>query len=390
MLRSITQGPRAGGQGPAPKYGPSLSPRDLSEVAISHSETESDQECEPIPTTFSVTRWLPAPGPRPPVALLLLLCLPILLFAQAPIFPDQIGPYEKHAPTTLSAPDRGLYDEYGLESSEQAIYTGPDKKHFTATAWRMHDSTGAMALFQSRRPSGAIPATFAPLAVTTSDGVIFEYGNYVIQFTGGQPDNADLPAFYNQLPKFENSPLPALSKELLPDGLVPNSERYLLGPVSLQRFLPEIPPSVAAFRLGAEAQLGKYMTSKGLMTLAIFDYPTPAMARDQAAEFQKIAGMAVKRTGPMVVVIPSPPDPDAAERLLGKINYQAQVTVNEKVPVNEIKGFARDLINIFVLAGVVILLCIVAGFGYAGFRILRQKVSKRQDPDAMIVLNIDK
>ena len=326
---------------------------------------------------------------------LLLLCLPAPLLAQAPIFPDQIGPYEKHAPTTISAPDRALYDEYGLEASEQAVYmgpatTGPDKKQFTATAWRTHDSTGAMALFQSRRPSGASRAAFAPMAVATSDGVIFEYGNYVIQFTGGQPDNADLPEFYNQLPKFENSPLPLLSKALPADDLVPNSERYLLGPVSPQRFLPEVPPSVAAFRLGAEAQLGKYKTSKGLMTMAIFDYPTPAMARDQAAEFQKITGAAVKRTGPMVAVIPSPPDADAAERLLAQVNYQAQVTLNENTPGHEIKGFARDLISIFVLAGIVILLCIVAGFAYAGFRLLRQKVSKRQDPDAMIVLNIDK
>jgi hypothetical protein len=253
----------------------------------------------------------------------------------------------------------------------------------------MHDSTGAMALFQFRRPPGAVRASFAPLAVTTSDGVIFEYGNYVIQFTGGQPNNADLPAFYNQLPKFENSPLPLLSQALPAADLVPNSERYLLGPVSLQRFAPEIPPSTAAFRLGAEAQLGKYNTSKGLMTLVIFYYPTPTMARDQAVEFQKVSNAAVKRTGPLVAIILSPPDPDAAERLLGKITYQAQVTENEKVPVNEIKGFAGQLVSMFVLAGIVILLCIGAGLAYAGFRILRRKISKNQDPDAMTVLNID-
>ena len=342
------------------------------------------EECRLAPSSAS------SPWP------LLFLCLfPAVLLAQAPIFPDQIGPYQKQAPTTLSTPDRALYDEYGLDASEQAIYTSTggdqkDKKRFTATAWRLHDSTGAMALFQFRRPSGATAADFAPLAVQTSDGVIFEYGNYVIQFTGGQPDNADLPAFYNQLPKFENSPLPALSKALPPDDLVPNSERYIIGPVSLQRFLPEIPPSVAAFRMGAEAQLGKYRSSKGLMTLAIFDYPTPSMARDQATEFQKIAGAAVKRTGPLVAVLVSPPDANAAERLLGKINYQAQVTLNEKVPVNEVKGFAGALLGMFALAGIIILLCLVAGFGYAGIRILRRRVLKRQDPDAMIVLGIDK
>jgi len=320
------------------------------------------------------------------------LSAPAALLAQAPIFPDQIGMYQKRAPTTLSAPDRPLYEEYGLEASEQAVYVqgeGVTKKQFTATGWRTHDSTGAMALFESRRPPGAKPATFAPLSVTTSDGVIFEYGNYVIQFTGGQPDNADMTHFYNQLPKFENSPLPLLATALPKDGLVPNSERYLLGPVSLQRFAPEIPPSTAAFRYGSEAQLGKYNTPKGLMTMVLFDYPTPNMAREQTVDFEKIAKAAVKRAGPLVAIVLDPPDPDAAERLLGKITYQAQVTENEKVPVNEIKGFAGQLISMFILAGIVILLCVVAGLAYAGLRIMRRKLSKRDDPDAMITLSID-
>jgi hypothetical protein len=164
----------------------------------------------------------------------------------------------------------------------------------------------------------------------------------------------------------------------------------LLGPASLQRFAPEIPPSTAAFHLGAEAQLGKYNTPKGLMTLVLFDYPTPTMARDQSAEFQKVPKAVVKRAGPLVAIVLDPPDPDAAERLLGKITYQAQVTENEKVPVNEIKGFAGQLVSIFILAGIVILLCIIAGLGYAGFRLLRRKVSKRGDPDAMITLSIDR
>ena len=47
----------------------------------------------------------------------------------------------------------------------------------------------------------------------------------------------------------------------------------------------------------------------------------------------------------------------AAERLLGRVNYQAQVTENQKVPVNEVKGFASALLSIFVLAGVVNRMC---------------------------------
>src|ERR1700682_1770086 len=85
--------------------------------------------------------------------------------AQAAIFPDQIGPYQKSAPKTIGIPDQPLYEEYGLEDTEAAEFTAPNQKHFSAVGWRLHDSTGALALFQFRRPPGAVSADIAPLAV---------------------------------------------------------------------------------------------------------------------------------------------------------------------------------------------------------------------------------
>jgi hypothetical protein len=113
------------------------------------------------------------------------------------------------------------------------------------------------------------------------------------------------------------------------------------------------------------------------------------MAREQAAEFQKIPGAVVKRTGPLVVATVNPPDKDAAERLLGKINYQANVTLNEANPQSEVKGFARMILNIFVLAGLVLALCVVGGIGFAGYRIMSRKMWQKEDTPAMIVLGID-
>jgi len=308
---------------------------------------------------------------------------------QAAIFPDQIGPFQKSAPKTIGIPDQPLYEEYGLEETEAAEFTAPDKKHFSAVGWRLHDSTGALALFDLHRPAGAVAADFAALAVRTSDGVIFAFGNYVFQFTGDYPDPASLTRFYAQLPKLENSPLPAVSTFLPNDGLVANSERYILGPVSLQRVEPAIPPSVAGFHMGAEAQFGQYHTPKGLMDLIIFNYPTPSMAREQAAQFQKISGAIVKRTGPLVVATINPPDADAAERILGKINYQADVTVNETTPQSEVKGFARMILNIFVLAGVVLALCVVGGVGFAGYRIMSRRMWQKEETPAMIILDLE-
>jgi hypothetical protein len=284
--------------------------------------------------------------------------------------------------------DLALYGEYGFEASEQAEYVSPTK-HFTATAWRMHDSTGAFALFEARRPPGATPSNAAKLAVSTSDGAIFAYGNYLFQFTGnGFPEQDDLEAFYAQLPRLEQSALPALMAFLPRDGLVPNSERYILGPVSLQRFDPAIAPSVAAFHLGAEAQLGKYQTNNGLLTMAVFSYPTPNMARERSLEFEKIPGAIVKRVSSLVAVTVAPPDPDAAERVLSQVHYTTSLTWNNGFPSDPVKGVATLILDIFIFVGIVLVLCLVAGIGFGGYRILARKFGWKEDPHAMITLHL--
>ncbi len=305
----------------------------------------------------------------------------------AAIFPDEIGPFKKHAPRTVSVQDQPLYDEYGLEATEAAEYSSPDK-HFTATTWRMRDSTGALALFEARRPSGATPASVTQLSVRTSDGEIFVYGNYLFQFTGSLPDPADLEPMYNRLPRLERSPLPALMAFLPQDGLIPNSERYVVGPVSLERFAPGIAPSVAAFHMGAEAQIAKYNTDKGLLTLAIFAYPAPSMAREQYKEFAKIPGAVAKRVVSLVAVTLNPPDPDAAERVLAQVKYTTSMTWNEGVPENPVKSMAKLLVDIFIFTGILIAMALVAGIGFGGVRILTRKLNHGQDPNAMITLHL--
>ncbi len=146
--------------------------------------------------------------PRSLKAAVALAILPLLTgVAQGAIFPDHLGTYERSAPKTIGTPDKELYDEYGLEATESANYTSPDKKPISVTAWKLHDSTGALALFDSRLPPGATQSDFAQVAVHTSDGTIFIFGNYVFQFTGGTFDQPTLNELYTQLPRVENAPL---------------------------------------------------------------------------------------------------------------------------------------------------------------------------------------
>jgi hypothetical protein len=183
--------------------------------------------------------------------------------------------------------------------------------------------------------------------------------------------------------------LPALPGFLPKDGLIPNSERYVVGPVSLQRFEPRIPPSLAAFHLSAEAQLAKYQSSKGPMTLVVFEYPTPNMARDKSQEFQGIPGAVVKRAGPLLAVIIQPPDADAAERVLGQLRYEAKLTENQKIPKDESKGIARLILNIFVASGILIGLSVLLGVAFGGSRVLLRKLGIiRKEDEEMTVLHL--
>ncbi|MBZ5603824.1 MAG: hypothetical protein LAO79_16110 [Acidobacteriia bacterium] len=306
--------------------------------------------------------------------------------ASAAILPDQVGEFKKQAPKTLAAPDQSLYDEYGFDSTEQADYVAGTRR-FAATTWRFHDSTGAMAMFEARRPALATRSAVAKLAVQTSDGIIFAYGNYLFQLTGAVPP--DVSVFYADLPKLEQSPLPALYGDLPPEDLIPNSERYVVGPVSLDRFFPGLAPSLAAFHLGAEAQIGHYSTPKGPLLLAIFNYPTPNMARERVAEFQKISGAMVKRAGPLVAMTLNPPDADAAEKILSRVKYETNITWNEKVPENEVRNTARLVLNIFVFSGILIALAATAGVLFGGYRFLFRKLHKGEDPEAMITLHLE-
>src|SRR5262245_56268762 len=94
--------------------------------------------------------------------------------------------------TTVKRPptvEAALAEEYGVEEAEQAAYSKGGAS-FTATAFRLKDSTGATALYQLLRPAGAVAAKpetvgegktgIERLAAETGSSVIMVLGNYVL------------------------------------------------------------------------------------------------------------------------------------------------------------------------------------------------------------------
>src|SRR4051812_6745858 len=231
-------------------------------------------------------------------------CVP----AASSLWLDKLGDLKKVSSKPVQVQDKDLWEEYGLEAAETAQYAGAGKT-LSGTMYRLKDPTGGLAVFQMLRPVGAKKSKATDVSVDLPNGGFMALlGNYVVVFDG-KPNEFQLKQFYFNLPRVDQSSLPAIY--LPPKGLVPNSERYVEGPVSLAKFTPQFSPSLVSFSLGAEGQVARY---NGDMQLAIFTYPTPQIARQKLDEFLKIPNLRAKRASHMVAVITDPKNADEAEK----------------------------------------------------------------------------
>ena len=323
------------------------------------------------------------------IAVLILFLAVFCAPAGAAIWPEQLGPFARGAVTPAVTNSADVWQEYGLAESEAAQFTA-ESKRFTASAWRFRDPTGAMAAFEWQRPAGAAPSSVGPLAVETQDALVLAFHNYLLRFDGWKPDGTALAPLLEVLPQLDQGSLPTLPGYMPAGNRIANSERYVLGPVSLALFEKRIPPSVAAFHLGTEGQFARYQAKGGELMLGLFSYPTPNLARDREAAFSALPGAVVKRSGPLVAVILSPADANEAERLLAKVQYQAAITWSERMPTVR-DNVANLILNVFMLVGLLLVFCAAAGLAVGGLRVLARRYFKGwTDEESLILLNLSR
>jgi hypothetical protein len=320
---------------------------------------------------------------------LLLLLLPAV--ALSAILPDTIGQWQRGQPSAAAVPDRKVWHEYGLQASETAPYAD-GARNFSISAYRFADATGAMAAFDQVRPADAKPSSLMGLSFETASGATVAAGNYLFVFDGYKIKPEELSHVVATVPIYAHSPLPTLPS-YMPPGARAGSERYITGPDSLARFAPSIPPSTAGFHFSAEGEMATYGPGKDPekngTTLVVFSYPTMEMARDRYPHFQQIPGAVAKRTGPLIAVALNAPNPDAAERLLAQVRYQAAITIPEHVPTardNPVNLFWNILILCLILAG----FCVMSGLVVGGLRVILRRAGPVGEEDGMIALHLSR
>ena len=303
------------------------------------------------------------------------------LAAPAAVLTERLGEFQRTTLQSFTPLEAAVYQEYGLDAAEKAQYTAGERK-LEITALRAKDPTGAFGIFHWLRPPDASPFPIGDRGAQSGEMILLQFGNYVLILRGSKPQTDHLELLLSVLPRLERGPAPPLGKFLPPEGRIPNTEKLVLGPVVLQKLGPFIPPSVAAFHLGAEAQAAEYSLSEGRLRLLLFGYPTPQLARAQLEGFQKLPEVMAKRSGPLIAVIHHPRFPDEAEKLLALVRYEATLTWTDRGQSQ--KNNLGDLVlNIILLAAILVGLMLGAGLALGGTRILISKLlpGSRFSPD---------
>jgi hypothetical protein len=259
-----------------------------------------------------------------------------------------------------------VWKEFGLKEAERADFGSRQ-----VTAYEMQDVTGAVA---------------AQEWLMGSDPTTTQLGRFVLTCSGKCP--ATLAEFQRFLPGATGGAAPSLPTYLPQRDQIKGTERYVLGPAGLAEFSPAIPEGAIGLQFSPEADLIHYRTRAGEATLAVFSYPTPQIARQQAAVFRRLNGAFVKRTGPLVAITTGISDTNAAWDLLNQVNYEAQVTMNEAAKSNQAKSLANMVLSIFALAGILIVFCFLSGLLFAGGRIVLRRFGLLNAGDAVIALHL--
>jgi hypothetical protein len=260
--------------------------------------------------------------------------------------------------------------EYGFTGYEIATYVQGNRK-LSVRAARFQDATGAYGAFTFYRAPGTIAEQIGNLAASDNDRVLFFRGAVLVEARFDRltaMSASELRELAAALPQVKGpaANLPVLPNYLPKDKISPGSAKYVLGPAAYASLGPPIPDSLIDFNLKPEILTGKIAQPDTDARLLLIAYPTPQIAMERMDAMEKTnpapdSSFVVKRTGPIVkVVVGSIPTRDA-NSLLGRINYQAEVTWNENTGLSKKDNIGSLVIAAFTLAGIVFVFSLGTG-----------------------------
>jgi hypothetical protein len=348
---------------------------------------------------------------------LILAVLSSLPMGAQSLLPSSLGSWSSSgSPTQVSqqqieqlANDRAnVLREYGVTSGERREYVnGTDKA--SVTLYRMVDPSAAFGVFTFLRdPDMALPGPVmaASYAAGKRGHELLVVGNLVMDIASGKREIAapELNSLAQSVaPQADRRPYPPIATFLPKDGLIPGTERYVLGPQALAQVFP---PSAAnqtdwaGFASSAEAMLGRYRLSanpgdklvpRGRLTegvLLLILYPTQQLAADRYNALSKSFALNAEpgqagdkpavfgtRSSALIALLAGADSRETAASLLNQIHYSSDVTWNEATHDLTDPSISTIVVGAIVDTGAIMLLALAASLGFGGFRILAKFIA---------------
>ena len=291
-----------------------------------------------------------------------------------PVSPDRLAEFV--------GGDAALLREYGVVTGEHREYSRADAK-LAVTLWKMKDTSGSFGLFTFYREIGTASLEAGNRVALWPRRLLIQHGPYLLDAEGASLTMGEgklLLGKISPLRKDENL-LPSLPAFLPEENLIPQSAKFLMGPVAFGRLEKNLPISAMGFDSGAEAEMAQYRVDGNQVRLLLVSYATPQLAAKKLRSFQQLPAVSqakpgseifLQRRGPLVCFVLDSPAASTAETLLKNIRYQSEVTWNEYTPTRR-DNIAHLVLSGFLLAGFILLFSLVAGLSFGGIRILSKK-----------------
>ncbi len=303
---------------------------------------------------------------------------------QEPFSPGASAPILNRASADAARDAMAVANEYEFLAGERVAYQH-GAETLDVTLYRMKDPSGAYGEYSYLRSVDMRHADLAEHSSMSRERALVLVGNVVLDIRG-----SDLPGHEQDLhslvsavtPHAQQGVLPTLWQHLPQKDMIERTDHYVLGPVTLNEFIPVSNGDWLGFSDEAEAEFAKYRIDGHEVTLLLADFPTPQLATRRLAQFQTIFNLNgagsdsklplvfAKRSLTLLGITFGARSQAEADKLLNEVQSGTVLTWNE--PSFEVTepGIATILVGTFIGTGIICLFAMISSLAFGGARLI--------------------
>ena len=282
----------------------------------------------------------------------------------------------------------GILAEYGWRSTESATY-GTASRGIEVVLFDMEDPSGAYGLYSYLRTPELARANLTDHSSMSSDRALVLEGNLVLDIHGpdlgkSMPQLRALVAAVE--PKAHDGTLPMLGAFLPQKNMIDRTDRYVLGPQTLNQLFPGGLGDSLGFQSRAEAELAHYRLAGHDAILLIVEFPTDQLASRQLVGLERsfhvndtgqAAGSPMifaKRSATLLTIVSGASSEAEANVLLDQIQLETDRSWNEPTFQFKEPSIGMMIVGSIIGAGTICLFALIAGISFGGLRLVIKRV----------------